>query len=704
MAPDISNGLNGHPATDDSNAELWRHPDPTSTQMHAFKERVNVKYGLKLDHYEELHKWSVENISDFWGEVWDFTGIKGNRVDEPVLPPNAPMYPRPDFFPTTTLNFAENLLYPSSSPDPSSPAIIEANETSSHPISWADLRERVRRCTLALQSLSLAPGDRVAGFLGNTANAVVAALAAASIGVVWTGVSPDTGVHAVLERLVQIEPKVLFVDNGVGYNGRTHASGVKARGIVEGLRGKGLMAVVVFETVVGLECGVEELAEVMDEGAKAWEYKDFVDSVPNPSAPQTFTPLPSSHPLYILYSSGTTGAPKCIVHSALGTLIQHKKEHIIHGDLLPSSRLLYYTTTTWMMWHWLVSALSVGSTIVVYDGSPFRPAGEMSMPYLIDSLKITHFGTSAKYLSILEQKHTQPLLPQPDGSNAASLATLKAIYSTGSPLAPSTYKYIYANFPPTVQLASITGGTDIISLFGAPNPLLPVYVGEIQGPALGLSLLAVSPTGDPVAPSEPGDLVATVPFPAQPTTFFGAKGDAKYFDAYFAVFPKVWHHADFISFVPHTDAGRAGTNNAASGLLMLGRSDGTLKPAGVRFGSAEIYNILLAHFPEVSDAVCVGRRRAGDADETVLLFCMMAPGETWSEELGARIKREIGTRLSARHVPGVVCEGGGVPVTGNGKKVEVAVKRVVSGVEGGVGESVVNREVLEWYREWAGKN
>ena len=473
------------------------------------------------------------------------------------------MYPRPDFFPSSTLNFAENLLYPSAVSDPSQPAIIEANETSSHPISWTELRERVRRCVLALQNLSLGPGDRVAGFLGNTANAVVAALAAASIGVVWTGVSPDTGVHAVLERLVQIEPKVLFVDNGVGYNGRTHPSGVKARGIVEGLTGKGLKAVVVFETVKGLESGVENLAEVVDEGAKAWKYQDFVDSVPNPDAPLTFTPLPSAHPLYILYSSGTTGPPKCIVHSALGTLIQHKKEHIIHGDLRPADRLLYYTTTTWMMWHWLVSALSVGTTIVVYDGSPFRPAGEMTMPYLIDSLSITHFGTSAKYLSLLEQKHTQPLLPQPDGSPAAKLSTLRAIYSTGSPLAPSTYQYIYASFPPSIQLASITGGTDIISLFGAPNPLLPVYVGEIQSPALGLSLLAVSPTGTPVSPSEPGDLVATVPFPAQPTTFFGASGDKKYYDAYFAAFPPLWHHADFISFVPHTEAGRKGTNNAA---------------------------------------------------------------------------------------------------------------------------------------------
>lgn len=356
------------------------------------------------------------------------------------------------------------------------------------------------------------------------------------------------------------------------------------------------------------------------------------------------------------------------------------------------------------MWHWLVSALSVGCPIVLYDGSPFRPAGDMSMPYLIDALEITHFGTSAKYLSLLEQKHIAPLHEQPDGSPAASLETLQAIYSTGSPLAPSTFDYIYACFPPRVQLSSITGGTDIISLFGAPNPLLPVYRGEIQSPALGLSLSAFSPSGTPVTPGTSGDLVATVPFPCQPTTFFGPSGDAKYRAAYFEQFPPVWHHGDFISFIPHTACGHSGANHGASGLLMLGRSDGTLKPAGVRFGSAEIYNILLSSFPEVDDAVCVGRRRAGEDDEAVLLFCMPAAGHAWSAELGLRIQAAIGQRLSLRHVPRVVCEGGGVPVTGNGKKVEIAVKAIVSGVGGKVGESVVNREVLEWYRGWALRN
>ncbi len=384
-----------------------------------------------------------------------------------------------------------------------------------------------------------------------------------------------------------------------------------------------------------------------------------------------------------------------------------------------------------MMWHWLVSALSVGSSIVLYDGSPFKPRGDMSMMRLVDELEITHFGTSAKYLSILEQKGVAPLNPQPDGGAAASLKTLQAIYSTGSPLAPSTFSYVYDNLPPTVQLASITGGTDIISLFGAPNPLLPVYRGEIQGPGLGLAL-AASDTEAPhgtaeghgdhlgVAPGESGDLVCLMPFICQPTTFFGERGGELYKRAYFEEFDlgegnEIWHHGDFISFIPHTAAGRSGQNNGASGLMMLGRSDGTLKPSGVRFGSAEIYNILLQHFPEIDDAVCVGRRREGDDDEEVVLFCMLSPAAVeksggvmeevkWSEELGERIKKVIGKKLSLRHVPKIVCQGGGVPVTGNGKKVEIAVKQILNGKGGKVGKSVVNGEVLDWYREWAAKN
>jgi acetoacetyl-CoA synthetase len=371
--------------------------------------------------------------------------------------------------------------------------------------------------------------------------------------------------------------------------------------------------------------------------------------------PLSFAHLPPSHPLYILYSSGTTGAPKCIVHSAAGTLIQHKKEHMLHCDIRPGDRVFYFTTTTWMMWHWLVSSLASGATIVLYDGSPFHPFGNLSMPKLIQDLQITHFGTSAKYLSILEQNNVKPL----SGPEPLNLSSLKAIYSTGSPLASSTFHYIYASFPPSLNLGSITGGTDIISLFGAPCPLLPVHSGEIQCAALGMAITAFSPTGTRVPADTAGDLVCTSPFPPQPTTFFGPLGSDKYFHSYFAQFPGVWHHGDFVRFSSRT-----------GGITMLGRSDGILKPAGVRFGSAEIYNLLLAHFAdEVDDAICVGRRREGiDTDEVVVLFLKMAEGKRCDGALKERVRAVVRKELSARHVPAVIDESFDIPVTGNGKK------------------------------------
>jgi acetoacetyl-CoA synthetase len=385
---------------------------------------------------------------------------------------------------------------------------------------------------------------------------------------------------------------------------------------------------------------------------------DMVSSTGGLDAPLTFAQLPPSHPLYILYSSGTTGAPKCIVHSAAGTLIQHKKEHILHCDIRPGDRMLYFTTTTWMMWHWLVSALSAGCTIILYDGSPFHPHGDLSMPLLIRNLKITHFGTSAKYLSILEQKRVFPM-KEPHNLD---LSSLKAIYSTGSPLAPSTFEYVYAAFPPTLNLGSITGGTDIISLFGAPCPLVPVHAGEIQCSGLAMAVAAFSPSGSPVPDGEDGDLVCIAPFPCQPVTFFSSSspeaGQQKYREAYFETFPGVWHHGDFVRFERDT-----------KGLVMLGRSDGILKPSGVRFGSAEIYNVLLRYFGgRVADAICVGRRRETDTDEIVVLFLKMEEGIVCGEGLREEIRGVIRKELSARHVPGIIDECFEIPVTGNGKK------------------------------------
>ncbi|RSL50089.1 hypothetical protein BHE90_014256 [Fusarium euwallaceae] len=674
---------------------LWRHPNPESTPMWGFLQHVNKKHGLNLDGYPALYKWSIDEVALFWEEVWHFVGITASKPFDEVLPSNAPMYPRPDFFSTARLNFAENLLFPATSPlpDPSSPAVITVTELPGSTVttSWAELREAVRRCSNALRAAGLKPDDVVAGFVSNHVEALVAMLGAAAIGAIWTGISPDNGVSAVLDRLNQIAPKVLFADNGTVYNGKEWSSVSKTTEIVSALKGNGLETVIVINNISAGGLGLEEISK---QGVSAVEYAKFLDSASDEAV--KFEQLPPSHPLYVLYSSGTTGLPKAIVHTALGTLLQHKKEHLLHCSLTSSSRMLYYTTTSWMMWHWSIGALAVGATVIVYSGSPFRPHSHLSLPRLLSEFEVTHFGTSAAYLTALEANGVYPIRDK-----SIDLSKLQAIYSTASPLPPSTFKFVYEAFPKHINLGSITGGTDIISLFGAPCPLLPVRVGEIQCAGLGMAIRAVdSVTGEPILAGEPGDLLCVKPFPCQPLTFFGANGEAKYKSAYFDRFENVcgvdgpvWHHGDFVR-IPDPGTGS---------LVMLGRSDGVLKPSGVRFGSAEIYNILTRFFAsEVEDAVCIGRRRETDTDETVCLFVVMVPGQKFGDDLRTRIKAKIKAELSPRHVPGVVEEcGGGVPKTGNGKKIEVAVKQILSGLDIKTNASVANPEALEWFKEWA---
>ncbi|KAH8704114.1 acetoacetyl-CoA synthase [Talaromyces proteolyticus] len=684
--------------------ELWQPSAPEKTQIHQFKKLVSQKYKLQLETYHDLYKWSVTEPAQFWEEVWHYTAVKAHSPYSNVLDPNAPLYPKPRFFEGSRLNFAENLLFPENCPGDDQIAIIGATESDREFVTWKELRERVRICANAMRQNGVTIGDRIAGFVGNHVNAVVVMLAATSIGAFWTAISPDSGVHAVLERLVQIQPKLLFADNGSLYNGKVHPTESKVVEIVAGL--PSLERVVILQATKSAELDLKKIQPV---NGSASVYKSFIVEALNLDTPLKFELLEPDHPVYILYSSGTTGAPKPIVHGALGTLIQHKKEHVLHSDIRPGDRLFYYTTTTWMMWHWLVSALASGATIIVYDGSPFRPLdvedgkGEIAMARLIDELQITHFGTSAKYLSIIEQAS---LNPRSHPHRPVNLEMLRAIFSTAAPLAPSTFDYIYSSFHPDIMLGSITGGTDIISLFGASCPILPVHRGEIQCRGLGMAVATFDYAGNDItATNEPGDLVCTKPFPAQPVMFWppGPEGSEKYRKSYFDVFgPHIWHHGDFLRVNPET-----------GGLVMLGRSDGVLKPAGVRFGSAEIYNVILKHFSsEIEDSLCIGRRREGiDTDETVVLFVKLAPeslasGLQISQDLIGRIQAAIRKELSARHVPGIidVCPGNEIPVTSNGKKVENAVKQILCGLNIKTSASVANAACLEWYRKWAAEH
>ncbi|KAJ2785258.1 hypothetical protein GGI15_001978 [Coemansia interrupta] len=633
-------------ATSNDAQPLWTPKDPSSTNTFKFMRFVNAKRGLTLGTYDELYAWSVSDIKSFWSDVWEYTGTVFSKPYDSVLEKNKPMDEIPKWFVGARLNYAENVL--SSIADPQRTALYSVGEGRDlKQVSFEQLCEQVRLCASAMRAIGLVAGDRVAGYIPNIAEAVIAFLAAASIGAIWSSTSTDFGSAAVLDRFVQIEPKILFSTDATGYNGKIHSHIEKLSAVTKELPSVKKVVVIPFADA----CQVN----LSDISSNACTWDEFMSSADSESVLE-YAQLPFDHPLFILFSSGTTGKPKCLVHSAGGLLLQHRKEHQITQDLGHNDTMLYYTTTGWMMWNWLVGALSVGTALVLYEGSPFKPAVG-TLWELVDSLGVTAFGTSAKYIQTLEDLDYRP-------REHNRLDTLKAIYSTASPLKPNSFDFVYEHIKADVCLSSITGGTDICSLFCGANTSLPVYRGEVQTRGLGMAIECWTSNNNP-AVGESGDMVCVKPFPCMPVFFWGDGGNKRYRSAYFDHYPHVWYHGDYMII-----------DKVTGGVHMLGRSDGTLNPAGVRFGSAELYNIVDT-YPEIADSLVVGQRQG--VDERVLMFLQMADGHELTAEVVKRISAHIRSQLSPRHVPALILEvKGGIPYTVNGKKVEIAVKKLVS--------------------------
>ncbi|KAK9321991.1 hypothetical protein V1517DRAFT_324964 [Lipomyces orientalis] len=660
--------------------ELWRYEQPEETESWCFLELINKKYGTDIKTYQGLYQWSIDNIPEFWGEVWDFTNIVASTPYASVVDATAPMFPRPQFFAGAKLSYAQNLLFPVPTVDPESTAVISATEFTKEKVTWKELRDRVRKLSTAMREFGVKPGDRVAGYVSNNVSTLVALLATSAVGAIWSSTSSEIGSASVVERLSQIEPALMFADNASLYNQKVFDNLPKVSEIVAEL--PTLKALIVNETSSQHKVDLDAVKPI---NGVAMLLDTFVEGV-RADACLEFEMLAFDHPLFIVYSSGTTGKPKCIVHGQGGSLIQHKKEHLIQMDMKAGDVFFQYTTCSWMMWQWLISGLASGATLVLYDGSPFQPYGERSMFQLIDELGVKYFGTSAKYLSILEQKDLRP-------KDIYPLSKLAMITSTGSVLTPSTFSYVYKAFGP-ILLASVTGGTDILSLFGAPSFLVPVYKGEVQCRGLGMAVEVWDQNGKKIETDEPGDLVCVAAFPCMPVMFWNDKEDAKYRASYFERFEGIWHHGDFVRMSPKT-----------GGLVMLGRSDGVLKPAGVRFGSSEIYNVLTKEYPfEVEDALCVGMKLPNDSDEVVVLFLKLQPSILFTEDMVKQIKMTIRTQLSPRHVPSIIEETPAIPYTANGKKTETIIKGIISKSKVTVGASVANADCLNWYKEWAARH
>ncbi len=638
---------------------LWQ-PTPEQIErsnLACFMTGLAKKHG-RFDDYASLYRWSIEQPEAFWAAAWDYCGVLGTRGDRVLV--DADQIEKARFFPDARLNFAENLLRYRDG----APAIHFRNEAGAkRTVSFAQLHREVARTAHALRALGVQPGDRVAGFMPNVPETIIAMLAATSLGAIWSSCSPDFGAAGVLDRLGQVEPRVLFTVDSYCYGGKTHDCLDRVRAIIDGIPS--------IEQVV--VCPY--LSETADTGGldKAVSYGQFTD---NDASTINFTQLPFDHPVYILYSSGTTGVPKCITHGAGGTLLQHLKELVLHTDITRADTVFYFTTCGWMMWNWLVSTLSTGAALVLWEGSPFHPE-PTAMFDLADELGITVFGTGAKAISAWEKAGLKP-------RETHRLEALRTILSTGSVLAPESFDYVYRDIKQDLCLSSISGGTDIVSCFALGNPILPVWRGELQCRGLGMAVEIRRDDGTVAEVGETGELCCTQPFPSMPVRFWNDPDGSKYHAAYFATFDNTWAHGDFARLTEH------------DGVMIFGRSDATLNPGGVRIGTAEIYR-QVEKLDEVLESVCIGQD--WDDDVRVVLFVRLRDGLQLDEDLTDRIKSTIRANTTPRHVPAVVLQVADIPRTVSGKITELAVRDVVHGRAVKNTDALANPEALALFRD-----
>lgn len=642
---------------------LWT-PTPArqnASQMKAFQDYLAERTGQTFNDYEALHRYSIDNMADFWAAFRDFSQPRAASWGDKVLE-NPTAMPGAKFFPDAKLNYAENLLYGGDRVADKDALVFWGEDQVKQRLSQRELVDGVARFQQALRREGVGAGDRVAAIMPNMPATIIAMLAATGLGAVWSSCSPDFGVQGVLDRFGQIEPAVLIAVEGYYYGGKSHDCLNKLAMIASALPSVKRVVVTPY---------VQQSPDISAiDKAKTWA--DFIDGCPG--GEPVFEAVGFDHPLFIMFSSGTTGVPKCIIHGTGGTLMKHLIEHRLHSDTRPGSRLFYFTTCGWMMWNWMVTALATGATLLLYDGSPFHPDGNILFDYA-DAEDMTFFGTSAKYIDALHKGGFEPI-------KTHKLASIETMASTGSPLAPENFDYVYEHIKSDVLLASIAGGTDIIGCFVLGNPMGPVWRGEIQCAGLGMAVDVFTDDGTPVR-GEKGELVCTKPFPSMPVGFWNDPDGKRYHDAYFDRFENIWHHGDFVAWTQH------------GGMVIYGRSDATLNPGGVRIGTAEIYR-QVEKLEEIMESIVIGQQ--WDGDVRVVLFVRLRDGLDLDDDLKARIKTQIRTNCTPRHVPAKIIAVSDIPRTKSGKITELAIRDIIHGRGVKNVEALANPQALDIYR------